>query len=129
MSTDTMDRVERLSDEIRKAHTEQDAKPAAAFVDRYEPATTATAPLQPSASDTPMPSSLRRHLRGAEPVSLRTATDAELRNEWLLFTHAIDHVRPCIRQHAAEVDARRFEAAVERLRQSFKRTIQDHAEL
>lgn len=67
----------------------------------------------------------RKHIQASPAPSLRHATAAELRSEWLLFAAALEHVRPVIQKHAAQVDATRFERAVDRLHQAFVTTIEE----
>lgn len=80
---------------------------------------------QTSLPASPVTRSFRKHVQEKPAPSLRTATEAELRSEWLLFAAALEHVRPSIQKHAAQVDALRFERAVDRLHQAFITTIEE----
>lgn len=80
---------------------------------------------QTSLPASPVTRAFRKHVQEKPAPSLRTATEAELRSEWLLFAAALEHVRPSIQKHAAQVDALRFERAVDRLCQVFNNTIEE----
>lgn len=73
----------------------------------------------------PVTRAFRKQVQGNPAPSLRSATAAELRSEWLLFAAAVEHVRPAIQKHAAQVDALRFERAVDRMHQAFTTTIEE----
>lgn len=65
------------------------------------------------------PRSFRRAAAVSEPTPLEDSTPAELRNEWMLFEHALEHVMPMVERRCAAVDVTRFNRALERMRAIF----------
>lgn len=63
---------------------------------------------------------VRRRIEGeGAPTPVGIASVAELRNEWVLFEAALEHVSPVIERYAASVDRLRFDRAVLRMRAIF----------
>ncbi len=63
-----------------------------------------------------VPHNFRRDTLHKPPTPLEDSTPAELRNEWLLFEHALAHVMPMVERRCAAVDVTRFKRSLDRMR-------------
>ncbi len=63
-----------------------------------------------------VPHNFRRDTLDKPPTPLEDSTAAELRNEWLLFEHALEHVMPMVERRCAAVDVTRFKRSLDRMR-------------